>query len=111
MWLHLTVLFTCLAIGTPSFAHGTGQHVLGTVIAIDTTHLEVKTPKGKNVEVQLNHQTKFRQKGSQKNAKLPLVGDRVVIEATKINNVLTATDVYYASGKRALIPVESSRPQ
>lgn len=100
-----------LFIATTAFAHGTGQHVLGTVTAIDATHLEIKTPKGKTVDVQVNKQTRFKEKGNPKGANLPSVGDRVVIEATKDNKVLTATEVHYSSGKRAPIPVQPVLPQ
>ncbi len=56
MWLRLIVTFICLFISTPSFAHGADQHVLGTIMAIDATHVEVKTPKGQSVNVQVNKQ-------------------------------------------------------
>ena len=111
MWLRLILTLTCLFISTPSFAHGTGQHVLGTVTAIDATHVEVKTPKGRTVDVQVNKQTRFKEKGNPKGANLPSIGDRVVIEATKNNKVLTATEVHYSSGKRAPIPAQPVLPQ
>ena len=111
MWLRLILTLTCLFISTPSFAHGTGQHVLGTVTAIDATHVEVKTPKGRTVDVQVNKQTRFKEKGNPKGANLPSVGDRVVIEATKDNKVLTAIEVHYSSGKRAPIPAQPVLPQ
>ena len=111
MWLRLIVTLTCLFISTPSFAHGTDQHVLGTVTAIDATHVEVKTPKGRTVDVQVNKQTRFKEKGNPKGANLPSIGDRVVIEATKNNKVLTATEVHYSSGKRAPIPAQPVLPQ
>ena len=43
IFLSLALMLTSAA----AFAHGTGQHVLGTVAAIDETHIEVKTPKGR----------------------------------------------------------------
>ena len=45
MWLRLIVTLMCLFISTASLAHGADQHVLGTVMAIDARHVEVKTPK------------------------------------------------------------------
>jgi hypothetical protein len=111
MWLRLILTLSCLFISIPSFAHGTGQHVLGTVTAIDATHVEVKTPKGRTVDVQVNKQTRFKEKGNPKGANLPSIGDRVVIEATKNNKVLTATEVHYSSGKRAPIPAQPVLPQ
>ncbi len=100
----------CL-ISATAFAHGSGQHVLGTVTAVDATHLTIKTPKGQTVNVQMNKQTKFREKGNPKSANLPAVGDRVVIEATKTNKILTATEVHYASGKRLPSPAQPAPTQ
>lgn len=92
--LALTFVF----VSTMAWAHGTGQHVLGTVTAIDAKHVEVKTPKGTVVDVQLNKQTRYKAKGKPRSAVPPTVGDRVVIEATKEDKGLLATEVHYASG-------------
>jgi hypothetical protein len=96
--------FTLLTISTLSWAHGTGQHVLGTVTAIDAQHIEVKTPKGATVSVTLTKDTRFKQKGNPKASQPPAIGDRVVIEATKDDadkKVLTATEVHYSAAKTA----------
>ena len=53
--LSLTWAFTLTS--TVALAHADSQHVLGTVTVIDATHVEVKTPKGKTVGVQLNKQS------------------------------------------------------
>lgn len=89
-----------LMAGFSAFAHGTGQHVLGTVTAIDATHIEVKTPKGQSVSVRLTDKTRYKAKGKPKTMEAPSVGDRVVIEATKDGDVLTATEVHYSSAKQ-----------
>jgi len=90
-----------LTLTTPlTWAHGTDQHVLGTVTNIDASHVEVKTPKGKTVDVQLNKQTRFREKGNPKGVNMPAVGDRVVIEATKDNKALVATEVHFSPAKK-----------
>jgi len=105
MWLRLIVPLTCLFISMPSFAHGTDHHVLGTVMAIDTKHIEVKTPKGRSVDVQINKKTLYKDKNDPKGASMPEVGDRVIIKATKGNkkgdNVLVATEVHFSAAKRA----------
>lgn len=89
-----------------AFAHGTGQHVLGTVTAIDETHIEIKTPKGATVTVLLDKNTKFKAKRAPKLNEPPEVGDRVVIEATKDQSKgLIATEVHYAAAKRVPPPV------
>jgi hypothetical protein len=97
--LVLTAFF--LSLTSTVFAHGTGQHVLGTVVAIDGKHLEVKTQKGATVEVQINKQTRFKEKDHPKSTNLPEVGDRVVIEAVKDEKTLTATEVHFSSMKKA----------
>ena len=93
-----------LVLPAVTSAHGSGQHVLGTVTAIDGTHIEVKTPKGATVSVNLTKHTRFKEKGNPKSAEPPSIGDRVVIEATrdeKDKTVLTATEVHYSAAKHA----------
>lgn len=93
--------FALMLAPSAAWAHGSGQHVLGTVTAIDETHIEVKTPKGASVAVNLTKQTRFKEKGNPKSTTPPVVGDRVVIEATKDTTTLTATEVNYSSAKKA----------
>ena len=100
MLYRLILVVLCVAVALPAFAHGTGQHVLGTVVAIDGKHLEVKTQKGTTVEVQINKQTRFKEKDHPKSTNLPTVGDRVVIEAIKDDKTLTATEVHFSSMKK-----------
>jgi len=85
---------------TMAFAHGEGQHVLGTVTKIDQKHLEIKTQKGAIVEVQLNKQSRFKEKGNPKGTNLPAVGDRVVVETVEDNNILTAIEVNFSAAKK-----------
>jgi Domain of unknown function (DUF5666) len=92
-----TIIFLCTA--TMAFAHGEGQHVLGTVTTIDQQRLEIKTQKGALVEVELNKQTRFKDKGNPNGTTLPAVGDRVVVETVEDNNVLIATEVQFSVAK------------
>ena len=107
MWLRLIMILTCLFISAASFAHGADQHVLGTIMAIDSTHVEIKTTKGQSVNVRLNKQTRYRDESNPKGANMPTVGDRVVVKATKSekkgDNVLVATEVHFSSTKRVPI--------
>ena len=98
---HLVFAFTLLFTSATVWAHGSGQHVLGTVTAIDGTHIEVKTPKGAMISVQLTKQTRFKEKGNPSSTEPPAIGDRVVIEATKDKKTLTATEVHYSAAKKA----------
>ena len=110
MWLRLILTLTCLFISTASFAHGTDQHVLGTVMAIDAKHVEVKTPQGLTVDVQINKQTRFKEKSNPKGANVPVVGDRVVIKATKgdkkNDKVLLATEINFSAAARVPTPMQ-----
>jgi hypothetical protein len=106
MWLRLIVTLTCLFISTPSFAHGTDQHVLGTIMAITATHVEVKTPKGQSVNVQVNKKTRYKDASNPKGANVPAVGDRVIIKATKDDKVLLATEIHFSAAKRVPAPMQ-----
>ncbi|WP_447599666.1 DUF5666 domain-containing protein [Nitrospira sp. Nam80] len=91
--------FALIAVPTLGLAHGNDQHVLGTVTAIDATHVDVKTPKGASVTVQLTDQTKFIPKGIKRAGGQPQVGDRVVIDVNTEGAVMTATEVQYSNPK------------
>lgn len=94
------VVLTFLLFALPLWAaaHGSGQHVLGVVTAIDATHIEVKTPKGQSVSVRLTDKTLYKAK-NRKMKTMPKVGDRVVIEAEKETTGLVATEVHFSDAK------------
>jgi hypothetical protein len=110
MWLRLIITLTCLLILAPNVALSADQHVLGTITAIDATHVEIKTAMGQLVNVQVNKKTRYKDESNSKKATMPEVGNRVVIMADKIekkgNNMLLATDIHFSSAKRvpALTP-------
>jgi hypothetical protein len=105
MWLRLIVTVMCLFISALSFAHDGDQHVLGTIMAIDATHVEVKTSKGQSVNVRVNKKTLYKDQRNPKDANVPEVGDRVVIKATKEGKVLVATEVHFSAAKRVPAPI------
>jgi len=111
MFYRLILTALCMTLTSTAFAHGTGQHVLGTVVAIDTKHLEVKTQKGTTVDVQINKQTRFKEKDHPKSTNLPTVGDRVVVEAIKDDKTLTATEVHFSSIKKQTPPAPALTQQ
>jgi len=115
MWLRLIMILTCLFISTPNFAHGADQHVLGTIMAIDANHVEIKTTKGQSMDVRVNKQTRYKDESNPKGANKPAVGDRVVIKATKGEkkgeNLLVATEVYFSSTKRVPVLAQPAPPQ
>ena len=95
------ILSMCFTLaGSTAWAHGTEQHVLGTVTAVREDHLEVKTPKGETVSVELTDQTRYRQKGEAARS-LPQTGDRVVIDIAKDGPSLVAIEVQFAEQKKA----------
>jgi|CXWL01.1.fsa_nt_gi hypothetical protein len=81
---------------TPTWAHGTGSHVLGTVTTIDAVHLEVTNPKGEKASVELTEKTRFQGRGGAKGRAKPEVGDRVVVETTKSGESLIATEIQFS---------------
>ena len=95
----LLVVLVFFLLSVTASAHSSSQHVLGTVTAIDEKHIEVKTLKGASVSVKLTKQVRFKDKSNPKSTEPSAVGDRVVIEATKENKVLTATEVHYSAAK------------
>jgi len=107
---YLLLACTLILTSSAAWAHGSGQHVLGTVTAIDGTHIEVKTQKGKMVSVMLTKQTHFKEKGNPSSTEPPAIGDRVVIEATKDKKTLTATEVHYSAAKKAAAAAAPQAP-
>ena len=107
---HLLLATMLMLSSSAAWAHGSGQHVLGTVTAIDGSHIEVKTPKGAAVSVKVTKHTRYIEKGNPKSTDLPAIGDRVVIEATKEKSTLTATEVHYSPAKKAPAPAAPQEP-
>ncbi|MDF0645399.1 MAG: DUF5666 domain-containing protein [Nitrospira sp.] len=98
---HLIMAALVLFCSATAFAHGSGQHVLGTVAVIDRDHIQVKTPKGETVTVKLTKETRFKEKGNPNSTELPVAGDRVVIDAIKEKKALIATEVHFSAAKKA----------
>ncbi|MGI8783468.1 MAG: DUF5666 domain-containing protein [Acidobacteriota bacterium] len=85
-------------------AHEGHNHLMGTITALDGSHVTVKTKEGKTVKVMVNDSTKYhRDSGTASMADLK-VGARVVVEAEG-KDMLTATKVHFgavaAKGKKA----------
>lgn len=99
-------LFVGLLLSTTGLVYGADLHVWGIVAAIDAKHIEVKTPKGPVVTVLLNKQVRFKNKSNPKSTNPPVVGDRVIIEATKDDKTkkVSATVVHYSAVNTASPP-------
>lgn len=98
IWL---ILLSCafLLAAVPADAHGTGEHIMGTVTAVSDSQLDITTQKGQAMTVRVTEKTEFRPRGKETTATRPQVGDRVVIEATGKGEDMTATEVLFASPK------------
>jgi Domain of unknown function (DUF5666) len=91
-------LLGLLLTATTVSADDTILHITGIVTAIDTKHVEVKTPNKKAaVSVKLTKRVQFKDKDNPQSNVPPTVGDRVIIEARKEKKTLTATVVHYSA--------------
>jgi hypothetical protein len=81
--------------GAPLWAHGGLLHVMGTVTAIDASHIEVKTLKGDTISLQLIENTRYYSKNTQPASSPPRLGDRVLLHAGKEDAALKAVEVKY----------------
>jgi len=82
-----------LAFAGAVLAHGGFTHVMGTVKAMDATHVEVQTKDGKTVSVKLSDATKFTKDGAAAAAADMQVGQRVSVEAKGHAPDLEASEV------------------
>ncbi len=76
------------------------------MIAIDEKRIEVKTLKEAAVSVKLTKLVRFKGKSNPESTKPPAVGNCVVIETTKENMILTATEVHYSVAKNAPVATQ-----
>jgi hypothetical protein len=87
------VLLAVILLPTLAAAHGSDEHVMGTVTAISDLSVTVKTTTGKTVEVALNAKTTYSRAAQPIQRTDLRVGDRVVIHAGKIGQNLVAHTV------------------
>jgi YHS domain-containing protein len=90
-------LVAALALTAHAFAHGGKEHVMGTVKALDETHVVVQTRDGKTLSIALAKDTEYR-KGDVPAAAADLkVGDRVVVDLAGKTDTPSAREVRFAS--------------
>ncbi len=97
--INLVAIFVAwfsIVAASPAWAHGGNEHVMGTVTAIDTAHLEVKTPQGGIVSIMLTDKTEYGSKNIPPTPK-PRPGDRVVIDVVKDGNGLKALGMEFST--------------
>jgi hypothetical protein len=110
MWRRLILTLAFLCMLTPGSALSADQHVLGTIMAVDKTHVEIKTTKGPSVIVRVDKNTRYKDESSPKGMNMPEVGDRVVVKATKEEKekVLLAINIHFSSARRAPAPIRQT---
>ena len=91
----LTLICTPILVA----AHGSGQHVLGVVTAIDAVISRSKRPKASRCPYDSRTKPQYKAKNLRRTKNTPQVGDRVVIEAEKDDNGLIATEVHFSDSK------------
>ena len=105
----LAVLSLSAALAFPGtlLAHE-GHKVMGTVTAVDASHLEVKDKAGKTVSIALTAETKYRKPGATAGAPAQAaaaadvkVGQRVVVSVTEEGEKMTATEVMLGAAEKA----------
>jgi Domain of unknown function (DUF5666) len=89
------ILTMCVVLifSTVVFAHGNEQHVMGTVTTIDKDSISVSTQAGETKTVMVTPTTKYMRGQATATQKDLKVGDRVVIHAAPMGNMLRATEV------------------
>ena len=93
-------LFLLLASIQMAFGHGGMEHVMGTVSKVSDQSVTVETAAKKTIEVSLNSKTKYTRNDKNAGASDLKVGDRVMIEAKKVNEKLVAETVKLGSVTR-----------
>ncbi|HZO99803.1 MAG TPA: DUF5666 domain-containing protein [Terriglobia bacterium] len=96
----LIALWLFLAMAVVAWAHGDEQHVMGTVSKIDGTTITVKAPDGTPKTVMVTSDTKYEKAGAAAKLEDLKVGDRVVIHARKMGDMLHATSVRIGEAAR-----------
>ena len=74
-------------------AHGGFEHVMGTVTKVSAESVTVETTAKKTVEVGLTSKTTYTRDNKKVQAADMTIGDRVVIDATEVNEKLVAASV------------------
>lgn len=90
--LVLALSFFMASVQT-AFAHGGFEHVMGTVTKVSAQSVTVETTAKKSVEVGLTAKTTYTRGTKKVEASDMKAGDRVVIDATEVNEKLVAAEI------------------
>lgn len=100
----MLVLLMAATLPGIAAAHGEGQHVFGTITALDAAEIHVLTTDGKTVSIHTGAGTKYRNKGRSGGGNVPTVGDRVAVDVTEKDGKLMATGVQFSSSAKQQKP-------
>ncbi len=76
-------LVAALVFPAAALAHGGGEHIMGTLKAVNEKGITVETKEKNDVQVVFDDKTKFEKNGVASSAKELSAGDRVVVHTTK----------------------------
>jgi hypothetical protein len=82
-----------LALAGAAWAHGDEQHLMGTVSKVEGMSITVKAQDGSLKMVMVTDETKYLKAGAAAKLEDVKAGDRVVIHAKKMGDMLHATEV------------------
>src|SRR5579871_809061 len=98
--LIVTLLFAAASVF--AYAHEGMIHVMGTVTALTDTSVTVQTADKKSVEVVLTSTTTYVKDSQQAAWRDLKPGDRVVIHAVKVKDVLQAHEVRFSEASSGM---------
>ena len=87
------LILTIVAFATTAYAHNGMIHVMGSVTAVSSASVTVKSADGKVQTVSLTDATKYMKGNAVGTMKDIKVGEHVVIHATKKGDTLIAAEV------------------
>ncbi len=97
------IFASILIFSSVAWGHGDAAHVMGTVTAIETDHVIVKTTKDQTLSLAFHPKTVFQKDGIHQKDARPQIGDRLVAEVTKKglpqNRDWVATAITFATPK------------
>ena len=101
----LCLVVALLPFAVQVFAHGGMEHVIGTVVKVESNNLTVKTAKG-NVDVKLNEKTTITRSDHPAQVADLKPGTRVVVEVMKDGNDRLAHSVQLGASSASGHPHE-----
>ncbi|MFQ5668077.1 MAG: DUF5666 domain-containing protein [Candidatus Binatia bacterium] len=89
-------LIGTLVLGATAFAHGNETHVMGTITALDTSQMTVKTRDNTSLTIRLSRHTIYRDASGKRTDARPTAGSRVVVDVTGRPGEFEATEIRFS---------------